>query len=530
MTTLYRKYRPSTFGDVSDQEHVVTTIQNEIIHGTIAHAYLFSGPRGVGKTTTARLLAKAVNCTDRKKASAEPCNACSACTEINAGRHIDVIEIDAASQTGVDNVRENIIENAQFKPTTAKYKVFIVDEVHMLSPSAFNALLKTLEEPPAHVVFILATTELHKLPATVISRCQRFHFKKIRYEQMLERLQKICREEKISVEQDVLDRIIVKSDGCLRDAESLLGQIFSLNLKKISAKDAELVLPTSDSEVIVRFVEHLLKKEAKEAIMLLHQEMDAGQAPDQFAYTLIELLRVLLVVKTIGDTKLYQAEYSDTILKKIQELGKETPPHTLIKLIDLALERRLNIKTSPLPQLPLELLAAEAALLGEQPPAATVRLAVAEPEKKTLNSINPAPQTAATRPEITQPSSAPIAETPPPTITLNSSGTITSTLEQIKTQWNTVVEKISDNNRSLTFILKMCVLKEIANNRLVINVPYSFHKEKVEESKSKRAIEQALEALLNERILIVCDVEQQMLPKETDVNELAMAFGGQVVD
>ena len=153
MTTLYRKYRPAKWSDVCDQDHVQKTLQNEIVLSTIAHAYLFSGPRGVGKTTSARLLAKAINCTDRKKNSAEPCNACTSCIELNAGRHIDVMEIDAASQTGVDNVRENIIENAQFKPTKSAYKVFIIDEVHMLSNHAFNALLKTLEEPPAHADF-----------------------------------------------------------------------------------------------------------------------------------------------------------------------------------------------------------------------------------------------------------------------------------------------------------------------------------------------------------------------------------------
>jgi DNA polymerase-3 subunit gamma/tau len=178
MTTLYRKYRPQKFTDLVGQEYIVQTITNEIKLEHLAHAYLFSGPRGVGKTTLARLLAKAVNCSNRAKDTFEPCEECSSCQEITLGRNVDVIEIDAASQTGVDNVRENIIENAQYKPTKSPYKVFIIDEVHMLSTSAFNALLKTLEEPPAHCIFVLATTELHKLPATILSRCERFNFKK----------------------------------------------------------------------------------------------------------------------------------------------------------------------------------------------------------------------------------------------------------------------------------------------------------------------------------------------------------------
>ena len=188
MPTIYRKYRPQKFSEVTGQEHIIKTIAGEIASGQIAHAYLFSGPRGTGKTTTARLLAKALNCEKRSEGNSEPCDNCLSCEEITGNRSIDVIEIDAASHTGVDNVRENIIDNAQFKPTKSKYKIFIIDEVHMLSTSAFNALLKTLEEPPAHVIFILATTELHKLPSTIISRCQRFNFHKIPTEQMRARL------------------------------------------------------------------------------------------------------------------------------------------------------------------------------------------------------------------------------------------------------------------------------------------------------------------------------------------------------
>lgn len=537
MTTLYRKYRPAKWSDVIDQDHIQITLQNEIIMGTIAHAYLFSGPRGVGKTTSARLLAKAVNCTERTKETAEPCNTCTSCSEVTANRHIDVIEIDAASQTGVDNVRENIIENAQFRPTKAKYKVFIIDEVHMLSTSAFNALLKTLEEPPAHVIFVLATTELHKLPATVISRCQRFHFKKIGYEPMLERLTRLCKQEEVQVEKDVLDRVIMKSDGCLRDAESLLGQILSLNLKKITAKDAELMLPTINSEAIFNFVEHIIKNNPKEAINLLHNEINNGLAPDHFVHTLLSVLRTLLVIQMSGSTELYQAEFSERLLKNMQELAKQTETARLVRLIELALKRRLDIKTSPLPQLPLELFAAEAGLpisvpgtpQASESPKAPVKQTVV-PKEAPQATKNPAPI-----PEK-PPTPTKQATEPEPTTKKTTSQTNTqptkATLETIQSEWSKVVEKVDVSNHSLTFILKMCTFRQLTGNELTIGVQYSFHKEKVEEQKSKRVVEQALESVLGEKIFIYCEMApgESVVVENTELSSLASEFGGEVVD
>src|SRR3989339_1561754 len=284
MPTIYRKYRPQTFAEIAGQEHITKTIASEIASGKIAHAYLFSGPRGVGKTTLARLIAKSLNCQNRAEGAFEPCNTCSSCTETTDGRNIDVIEVDAASHTQVDNVRENIIENAQFKPTRGKYKIFIIDEVHMLSNSSFNALLKTLEEPPAHCIFILATTEVHKILPTIVSRCQRFAFQKIPYELMKTRLEEICASEEIAVDKHVLDRIINKSDGCLRDAESLLGQIFSLNIKKITMADTAIILPASDATTVLQFITYLWQKQAGLAIELLQRLVTDGVNLEQFTY------------------------------------------------------------------------------------------------------------------------------------------------------------------------------------------------------------------------------------------------------
>src|SRR3989338_3890144 len=217
---LYQKYRPKTWAEITDQRHIKITLEHEIVRNQIAHAYLFVGPRGVGKTTTARLFAKAVNCVNRQPESAEPCNTCAVCERLNNGQSFDIIEIDAASHTGVDHVREYILESVEVTAGHGQYRVYIIDEVHMLSTAAFNAMLKVLEEPPAHVIFILATTEAHKVPATIISRCQRFDFKRIPADAIRDRLREMSTKEGIVVDESVLAEVAEHADGSLRDAES----------------------------------------------------------------------------------------------------------------------------------------------------------------------------------------------------------------------------------------------------------------------------------------------------------------------
>ncbi|MBI3963600.1 MAG: DNA polymerase III subunit gamma/tau, partial [Candidatus Kerfeldbacteria bacterium] len=292
---LYRRYRPSRFADLVGQDHIRTTLEQEIARGRVAHAYLFTGPKGVGKTTTARLLAKALNCQKRKDGESEPCGTCPMCVALANGTALDLLEIDAASHTGVDHVREQIVDRAHFHPTQGAYKIYLIDEVHMLSLSAFNALLKTLEEPPSHVVFILATTEVHKVPETVISRCQRFDFRRIRHADLLARLQDLAKREKVKVAVPILKRIAAVSEGSLRDAESLLGQIIALGESVITEELASLIVPPSRVEDAVGLLQDIFAGNDAAALERINHLMDSGADPVSFARDVVAAARQLLL-------------------------------------------------------------------------------------------------------------------------------------------------------------------------------------------------------------------------------------------
>lgn len=546
MSTIYRKYRPQIFSDVTGQEHIIKTITNEVATNKIAHAYLFCGPRGTGKTTLARLLAKAINCQNKKDGEYEPCNTCSSCQELTGGHSIDIIEVDAASHTGVDNVRENIIENAQFKPTKSKYKVFIIDEVHMLSTSAFNALLKTLEEPPAHAIFILATTESHKLPATIISRCQRFNFKKVGYKDMTKRLEAICKNETVTVDKKVLDRIINKSDGCVRDAESLLGQILSLDLKNISSEDAELILPTSHIGSILEFINLTVDKRPGPAIELIQKLITDGVNLEQFAYDTIEALRLTMIIQAGSETKNFNTDYGEEDLKLLKVISEKTTSNKIIKLLESLITRHREIKSAPLPQLPLELFAVEFGVNTEQIVTTYHSQPPITPSKpaETLNETKPMPET--TDKTITtnttqgtpvsveeKQADHPITEAIKETISHITHKQTKTTLEEIKAKWGEIIAIVAKSNHSLSFILKMSELVAVNNGHLHITVPYSFHKDKLSEIKTRKTIEQAITDIFSEHISLTCDVaennNEQNNEEDSELNKLAADFGGEVL-
>ncbi len=365
---LYRKYRPQKFSDVVGQEHVTTTLLNAISSDKIAHAYLFCGPRGCGKTTVARLLAKGANC--EKKESPEPCNKCTSCLEITENRSMDIIEIDAASHRGIDEIRE-LREGARFGPTKSKYKVFILDEAHQLTSGAENALLKILEEAPSHVIFVLATTEPQKMNPTIISRCQRFDFRKITVPEMVKRLEKVVKKEEVSVEKEVLEMIAAVSSGSLRDGESLLSQILSFVPENTTVKkeDVKRLLGVVEREAVTDFINHLLEDKATDSLKTMEDSFNQGVSPEAFYENIISYLREMMILKIIkereeesGARSLMNSLLTKLTKEEVEKIKKQIEKITINEIkemIDSFYEAGERIKYSPIPQLPLEIAVAE---------------------------------------------------------------------------------------------------------------------------------------------------------------------------
>lgn len=526
-TTLYRKYRPQKWGEMTNQNHIKIAIQNEIETDKVAHAYLFCGPRGIGKTTAARLLAKAINCENRKASESEPCNKCDSCEEITSGRDLDIVEIDAASHTGVDNVRENIVTNAKFSPSRRKYKVFIIDEVHMLSTAAFNALLKTLEEPPARVIFILATTEVHKLPATIISRCQRFDFKKISRREIVERLKYVLSMERVEVDENILESIARSSEGCVRDAESLLGQVLALRdaKNKISREQAELVIPKSDFNLVSDFAGFLATRDAEHALRLVNKLVEEGTDLSQFTADLIEFLRKILLAGVSGNLAEFAFDLDLDSEKKIIQFAKDIPAHRLIDWLELFIEKKQELKFSDIVQLPLEMAVVE--IVGGF---AAAREVVEPP------SLPPKSPGGGNLPEE-RPKIKPLPkkeEKNKAEVALETSvGSETNlTLEQVKEKWFDILRLVADRSPALVFVLRIGQPVALENGTLQIGFKYRFHKERINESKNNLVLRNLIKEVMGGNVKIsgiVADLPEPSGPPPLEVGKVLEEFGGTVV-
>ena len=347
---LYRVYRPKNFSDVIGQEHIVRTLKNQIENNNVGHAYLFCGTRGTGKTSTAKIFSRAVNCTNLH--NDEPCNECENCREILEDKTMDVVEIDAASNNSVDDIRE-LRENVKYSPAKAKYKVYIIDEVHMLSQGAFNALLKTLEEPPSYVIFILATTEPHKIPATILSRCQRFDFKRVTVKDISSRMRYICKKEGIEADEKALNLIARNSQGALRDALSILDQCISFEGNKISYNDVIELLGSVNIEQLIDLAESIIKEDTRKSLQILNDFIIWGKDVRNLVNDLIDHFRNLMVCKISNDLDEIISLPEETI-DLLKQQAETIDTNNLIRILNILSETQDGMKISSNPRVLME--------------------------------------------------------------------------------------------------------------------------------------------------------------------------------
>lgn len=476
---LYRKWRPGRFDDVIGQEHVTRTLKNSVAAGRLGHAYLFCGPRGTGKTTSARLLAKAVNCLHEDPAE-RPCNQCSVCQAITNGTFLDLIEIDAASHTGVDDIRE-LRDMVKFHPGPGiRFKVYIIDEVHMLSNAAFNALLKTLEEPPDWIKFILATTEEHKVPITIKSRCQQFNFRLLNQDEISHRLTWLADKEGFTIEPEALQMISRQGAGSLRDAESLLDQLVVTKDDVITAERTQMVLGTASNEAVVRLTDAWLNRDGAGGLALIHEALASGTDARQFCRQMVTYLRELLLLQAAGDSIPLEAtpEQKAEMLAQAQR----APRQGLIDAIKRFNEAALVAAGSWQPQLPLELAFVE--LLPDAPlPMRTVVVETAAPpppppaKKKPVEVETAVPpvekvvKTAVAEPEPSKPE-------PKPTKAQPQTGPKPLTVRQVQGIWAQLVSQSGERIKNLPALLNMGKPLAAEGRTLVIGFDYPLFKDK----------------------------------------------------
>lgn len=535
---LYLKYRPQTFEDVQGQEYITHTLRNALELNRIAHAYLFTGTRGTGKTSTARILAKAVNCLDpdiRKR----PCNRCEVCRAINEERLTDLIEIDAASNSGVDNIRD-LRDKIDFRPGVARFKVYIIDEAHMLSNAAFNALLKTLEEPPPHVIFVLATTEVNRLPATITSRCQRFDFKRATLPELISQLGSIAAQEGMQLEPAALELVARQANGSFRDGTSLLDQLTAYSGDVITLQHVQNLLGAASRESIHEIVASLGARDVARGIAALDQVVDAGADPRQVARDVVDYLRGVMLFTVNGDAALNVGEDART---QMRALAEEMSPELAARAIRLFSQAALDLRNSTSPTLPLEMAVVETTFTPAPAPSlmqvsaprpAPVRRAEPNPlESSPVPAAAPKPARAeSTFQKVT--STKKKTEAPPP----EPQGAAPSgrlNLATIRSSWPAVMTRFHRANRTFAPFLKDAEPVVLADNNLTIGFFYDIHQARFDNDKNARPqLEKILQEIFGAPLRVKCVVSpkraKMQAAQDDPVIRAAMNLGGKIVD
>lgn len=503
MQTLYRKYRPQDFNEVFGQEAIVKVLRSQVRDDRLGHAYLFTGPRGTGKTSMARLIVKAVNC--RKVKNGNPCKKCNSCVAIEKGRFLDLIEIDAASNRGIDEIRR-LKERVNFSPSEGKYKVYIIDEVHMLTKDAFNALLKTLEEPPGHVIFILATTEAHKIPSTILSRCQRFNFTLAKDEVVLDRLKYICKQEGVNFSEDALIAIVKNAGGSFRDSESILEKVLGVmgvkKDKRVDFVDVKDILGLAEDKEVRVFIEKLFEKDANSSLKIFDKIVSSG-------VNLFQFLRQTL-------------EYSRELL--IQKVSKKKGSFALVDLLKIITElseAEGKLKFTQVKRLPIEV--------------AIVKVCFNDEAKERGNSSKEVQQVL--KKKIPTLVSEAISEIPKKIKTSfkekkdkgkNKDEAVN--LERVVEEWKVITEKIRPYNHHLSAFFKKARPVDIKGVNLTLNVPFRFHKQRIESLRAQRIFSKVSKATVGVELSCMCEVVEEDHLEKVENNEVVSSNNNVVLE
>jgi len=524
---LYRKWRPQSLAEVVGQEPITQTLRHTVESGKVAHAYLFCGPRGTGKTSTARILAKAVNCPNQ--ADGEPCNTCEICRSITEGRALDVVEIDAASNRGIDDIR-SLREKVNYAPSLARYKVYIVDEVHMLTEPASNALLKTLEEPPPHVIFVLATTEPHKVIPTIMSRCQRFDFRRLPQVAMAAKLELICQREGIRVETESLRLIARAATGSLRDAENLLQQLIAYYGNQIDFDQVQTALGLSGDSRVKQLARCTVSKDISVGLQTINSVNDDGIDLRQFNLGLIQYLRGLLLVKSQCEEAL---DVTAEDLVEMKDMVSNVTPDYLLRAVKLF--AGIDFRTDSYSTLPLELALVDCALssMTEKEESIAAQSSEAVGVAETVRS--PQSFQEAEAPAVVDEAGAPAAvdeaETP--------NTDISQDIDYLRSRWKELIQSMRGEGSSGNldaFLRSACEPVALEDDTVVLGFYYPFHKEKIEDPKYRHLVERKLKEVFGQPYKVQCILvdHKRKIPSqakaENPLIRAALEMGAEITD